>query len=323
MLAVTEAGKVYTPAEMGINENIKVTWDSEEFYVKPGIEIKLSPGSRNEQLIKTIRSGVSANIPLNIAEAKKAYNFTFDINLKGSEKLGFIPLGGETNVELISDWQTPSFDGAFLPDEREVGKDGFKARWKVLQLNRNFPQSWKGKPSNDILDSAFVVKLLVPVDEYQKNERSVKYAIMFISLTFLIFFFVEVINKIRIHPIQYLLVGLALVLFFSLLLSLSEHLNFNLAYLIASIGTISAITLYSRNIFKNNRLTMLQGGVLAILYIFIFTILQLQDYALLMGSTGLFVVLAIVMFISRKIDWYAIDIKPGIEKEKRINEANI
>ncbi len=155
-------------------------------------------------------------------------------------------------------------------------------------------------------ESAFGVELLIPVDEYQKNMRSVKYAILTIALTFLIFFFVEVKNKIRVHPFHYILVGLALVLFFSLLLSISEYLNFNLSYAIAAVATISAVGWYSRHIFNNNKLSLLQSGILAFIYMFIFTIIQLQDYALLVGNIGLFVVLMIVMYISKKIDWYGV-----------------
>lgn len=139
--------------------------------------------------------------------------------------------------------------------------------------------------------------------------RSIKYAIMFIALTFMVFFFVEVLNKIKIHPIQYTLVGLSLVLFFSLLISITEHLNFNLAYLVSAIGAILMVTLYSKTIFKNMRLTLIQGGILTAIYIFIYTIIQLEEYSLLFGSIGLFIVLAVIMFISRNIDWYSVGTK--------------
>ncbi len=318
------------PDTRGINENIIIKWNDRELQAKPGLGIELISGpgfyvdektgdavSEKYIPVKDIKSGVSVKVPLNVlTNIKETYSYSFDINLNGSRELNFLPLGSETDIELASSWQTPSFDGAFLPDEREVNQNGFKAEWRVLQLNRNFPQSWLGKLSSDILDSAFGVKLLIPVDEYQKSMRSVKYAIMVISLTFLIFFFVEVMNKIRIHPIQYILVGLALILFFSLLLSLSEHINFNLAYLIASIATILMIALYTKNIFKNNKLTILQSGILVVIYTFIFIILQLQDYSLLIGSIGLFAVLAIVMFVSRKIDWYEIGSKDISEIRK-------
>ena len=146
---------------------------------------------------------------------------------------------------------------------------------------------------------------MLPVDQYQKSMRSVKYAIMFISLTFLIFFFAEILNNKRIHPIQYLLVGLGLSIFYTLLVSLSEQISFNLAYLIASFAIISLITAYSYSILRSIKLTSVVAFILIVLYTFLFTILQLQDYALLLGSIGLFIALAIVMYLSRKVNWYS------------------
>jgi inner membrane protein len=304
------------PDMRGIKDNIAITWNGKETDAKPGLGSDMAFGAfdsrvaGNEMIEKSptsagLNSGVNAKVALNPANTG-AIAYSFDLNLNGSEGLDFVPLGGETVAELTSVWKDPNFGGAFLPDEREINQDGFRAKWKVLQLNRNFPQSWLGSSNQEMLSSAFGVNLLIPVDEYQKNSRSIKYAILFIALTFLIFFFSEVMNKNRIHPMQYLLVGLALVLFFSLLLSLSEHLSFNSAYLISSLATISMVTLYSRHIFKSSRMSLLQAGIMIIVYGFIFAILQLQDYSLLVGSIGLFVILAIVMFISRRIDWYEI-----------------
>jgi len=136
--------------------------------------------------------------------------------------------------------------------------------------------------------------------------RSAKYAVMFIVLTFLVFFFVEVLNKNRIHPIQYLLVGVALCVFYTLLLSISEHTNFNFSYLISSIAIFMLITAYSKSIFKNKFLTILQGIILAVLYGFMYITIQLQDYALLMGSIGIFIVLVLIMYLSRNVDWYSV-----------------
>jgi len=249
-----------------------------------------------------VDSGVSVKVPA----TGLSNTFSLELNLNGSQGLNFIPLGRETNVNLASNWASPSFKGVFLPDSREVTDNGFKADWKVLHLNRNYPQEWAGNAPSSVGESAFGVELLIPVDEYQKSMRSIKYAIMLIALTFLIFFFVEVLNSRRIHPIQYILVGLALCIFYLLLLSISEHLNFNKAYIISSIATILLITAYTKTVFKSNRLTSLQSLVLVILYGFMYLLIQLEDYAILIGSIGLFIVLAIVMYISRKIDWYNI-----------------
>jgi inner membrane protein len=226
------------------------------------------------------------------------------LNINGSESINFIPVGKQTNVDLDSDWANPSFEGSFLPNTRDINETGFNASWKVLHLNRSYPQQWIGTKYN-IDESSFGVKLLLPVDHYQKSLRSVKYAIMFISLTFLIFFFTEILNKKRIHPIQYLLVGLGLSVFYTLLVSLSEQINFNLAYLLASLSIITLITAYSYSMLKNIKLTVIVAFVLSVLYTFLFTVIQLQDYSLLLGSIGLFLALAIVMYLSRKVDWYS------------------
>jgi len=184
----------------------------------------------------------------------------------------------------------------------------------VLHLNRNFPQSWTGNKYK-IEDSAFGIDLLVPVDNYQKSYRSIQYAILFIGLTFLVFFFIEVLNKVYIHPIQYILVGISLVVFFTLLLSISEHLNYNIAYIISAVSTLLLVAGYVQAILKSRDLTYLMIGILTILYTFIFVIIQLQDYSLLIGSIGIFIILGLVMYFSRKIDWYNLN----ISNSKKIN----
>ena len=293
------------PDMRGIKEIIELNWDEKRFLFSPGLE------SRD-----IIRSGVSVNVPIDTVNINnKNYTFSFNININGSEELNFIPLGKETNVTINSPWNNPGFDGAFLPDKREINEDGFNAEWKILHLNRTYPQQWKGNSYN-IDDSKFGVKLLFPVNEYQKIMRSSKYSILFIFLTFLVFFFVEVINKKRIHPLKYLLVGLGLTIFYTLLLSLTEHLNFNYAYLIASVSIILLITFYSKNFLVSKLLTILMGVILTALYLFLYSLLQLQDYALLMGSIGLFIVLAIVMYFSRKID-YSDSVILGKEEEEK------
>lgn len=274
----------------GIKESIKVKWNDSVLDVNPGIESS-----------DILTSGFSTKI--NIKPGKENNDFSFNINLNGSGKLNFTPLGKETHVKIISDWSNPSFVGEFLPESHDITSENFSANWKVLQLNRNYPQAWTGNKYN-IESSTFGVELLLPVDEYQKNMRTVKYAIMFILLTFLAFFMMETLNKKKIHPFQYLLVGTALIIFYTLLLSISEHLSFKYAYLIASVATIVLITAYTKSVLKDKKLTSIIALILIILYCFLYVLLQLQDYALLLGSIGLFVILAVVMYISRKIDWY-------------------
>lgn len=279
------------PDMRGIKQSIQLQWNDSLFSFNPGVETS-----------DVIASGISADIDLSKnRDAMKKFNF--DLELRGSEELFFVPLGKNTTVHIQSDWPSPSFRGAFLPDSSNITNKQFVADWKVLHLNRNYPQQWLGNQYH-VADAAFGVSLLIPVDHYQKSTRSAKYAIMIIAFTFLVFFFVEVLNKTRIHPIQYLLVGLALIIFYSLLLAISEHLSFNIAYLISSIATISLVAFYAHSIFKKASLTRIAVLTLILLYGFIFVILQLEDYALLMGSIGLFVVMAVIMYLSRKINWY-------------------
>ncbi len=278
----------------GINEKVTMNLGNQNYIFGPGT-------ATND----VVEAGITTPIDLTSEiSSNSSLTFNFAVSLNGSQSLYFTPLGQETNVTLHSTWADPSFDGAFLPDERMVSSNGFSASWKVLHLNRNYPQSWLGRQQN-VTTSSFGVRLLVPVDAYQKSTRSAKYAIMFILLTFVTFFFVEVMNSKRIHPIQYIMIGFALSIFYVLLLSISEHLNFNIAFILSSAAITLMITLYSIALFKNKRLTLLTALLLLLMYGFIYTVLQLQDYALLIGSLGLFFVLASFMFLSRKIDWYA------------------
>ena len=226
------------------------------------------------------------------------------MHLNGSERLNFEPIGSQTEVNMQSSWKDPKFSGNFITTTNEINETGFKASWKILSLNRNYPQQW-ADTSYAIGGSDFGVDLFMPVDEYVKTSRSVQYAIMFIFLTFLVFLFTELMQKRRIHPIQYLMVGSALCLFYLLELSLSEHLPFNTAYIIAAAAIIILISGYTWLITKQTRITMILGSLLVALYGFLYTLLIQEDYALLVGSIGLFIILAAIMYISRNIRWYA------------------
>lgn len=279
----------------GIKNMIELDWDNNKF--------RMEPGTAEPMLLA---SGVSIEVPVNMESTN--YNFSIPLKVNGSDFLQFEPVGKETKVNLQSDWNSPSFIGNFLPDQREINENGFRANWQVLDLNRNYPQSWQ----NDNFkfgESAFGVRLIQPVDEYAKNNRSAKYAILIIGLTFLIYFFFETLRKFHIHPFQYLLIGLAISVFYLLLLSLSEQIGFNYAYLAAALATIGLITFYSASVLKITRLVIQLALLLIAIYGFIFVILQLEDFALLAGSLGIFVALAAVMFYSRKVDWYNLGVK--------------
>ena len=301
----------------GISEQVEISWS--------GAPLECHSGLPAGSLAST---GVAAALPA--LKAGDTVRFAVRLHLKGSQALQFTPFGKTTRVRLVSDCPTPSFNGAFLPEEREVTADGFTAEWQVLNLNRNYPQrftsDWKtnnlredaseaydASPAYDNKHdysstarngfSLFGVDLLLPVEQYQQATRSAKYASLFIILTFVICFFVEVTRKKCIHPFQYLLVGLALCLFYTLLLSLSEYLGFAWAYLIAALMTVALLVCYLAGLLRLRRTALLIGALLALLYAYIYVLLQMETYALLAGSIGLFAILALIMRLSLKINW--------------------
>ncbi|RSK39158.1 cell envelope integrity protein CreD [Mangrovimonas spongiae] len=230
--------------------------------------------------------------------------FRFNLNYNGSKDIQIIPIGKTTTMTMTSNWPDPSFVGNFLPnsDTKKITKKGFKADWQVLHINRAFSQQYLNKIPN-LNQFSFGTKFMVMVDEYQKSERSAKYGFLVIGLTFLVFFLIQTLSKITIHPFQYLMIGLALVMFYTLLVSISEHGTFLKAYLIAGISVVLLISWYSKSILGALKFPLFIGLSLTALYTFIYVIIQLESYALLVGSVGLFVILASVMFVSRKIDW--------------------
>ena len=283
----------------GIQDLIQIKWNNKNYTAQPGLPTG-----------EVLNSGVNAIVEI---DQKKENIFSITINLNGSGGLFFIPVGKESKTDIKSSWKNPGFTGEFLPDQREITDAGFTASWKILYLNRNFPQKWIGNQFN-INQSAYGVDLLLPVDHYQKTMRTSKYAVLFIGLTFLSFFLIEVLNKKNIHPIQYLFIGFALVLFYTLLLSITEYSSFGFAYFIASAGTVIMISLYTKSILQNIKYSLIISAILIILYGYLYVILQLQDYALLLGSLALFVILGIIMYLTRKIDWFNIS-KPKIESK--------
>ncbi len=285
----------------GIEDNLDFRWDKQKLVVTPGTRIP-----------ETIPTGVTIEVDNLKDFSEQTIPFSLSLKLQGSQSMSFVPLGSTTTAFINSAWTAPSFTGNSLPDLREQGEEGFTANWKVLELNRNYPQSWTGNRTyNQLESSAFGVNLLIPLDDYQKSMRSAKYGVMTIALTFLVFFLVEVLNKQKIHPFQYALVGLALCLFYILLVSLSEHIVFNLAYAIATLSIVSMITLYSLSIFRAGKLSMVLAITLIGIYGFLFVTLQLADYALLLGSVGLTIILALTMYFTRNVNWYKLQISQG------------
>jgi inner membrane protein len=234
--------------------------------------------------------------------------FNYTLDLTGSDELSFLQLGKTTDVEVNSNWNSPSFDGRFLPDTRKVTDSNFAAHWRMLYYNRPFPQQWAGDDSllNNTTkqkNSAFGVKLRLPVDEYQKTTRTSKYSILIILLTFISLFLTELIRKQKIHSFNYILIGAAMVIYYTLLLSFSEQIGFTGAYLVASAATVALITTFIASLLKNKLAALVFACILSVFYTFIFVIIQLEDLALMIGSIALFIIIAVLMYFSRKINW--------------------
>ncbi|MGZ5246868.1 MAG: cell envelope integrity protein CreD [Flavitalea sp.] len=272
----------------GIKEEMKLNLNGKTY--------ELIPGNSAGTLFK---SSLTAKINLSELDSATSKSFSMKLNLRGSHALNFQPFGKRTEVNLASTWDSPSFNGSYLPDSRTVSEKGFSANWKILYINRNYPQQWAGS-TIDLEASSFGVDLLIPVDSYLKTERSVKYALLCIILTFTAFLLIELIYNKSIHAFQYILVGFALCLFYTLLLSISEYLGFNVSYLIAAVATIAMITIFVRSVFGSNKIATFIGLTLVFMYGFTFILIQSQDYALLMGSIGLFLILGLIMYFSRK-----------------------
>lgn len=265
--------------------------------------LTLGPGSHLASFDRPLR----ARMPAGLMNSTETTPFSLDMKLNGSGRLLIAPVGMQTQVVIDSPWADPSFQGAFLPVEREVAPNGFKAVWQVSYYGRPVPQSWTSaegmNAATGLSNCSFGVSLVTPVDNYRLVERAMKYGILFIVLLFTAFFLFETLARLRIHPLQYLLVGAALCLFYLVLLALSELLVFWGAYIVAAGASTALVTGYSAAILGRRRAVAI-GLELVLIYGFLYTTLQLQDYALVLGSAGLFAALAVVMFSTRRVNWY-------------------
>jgi len=269
-----------------------------------GMQLSAEPTFNNKDLFT---DGLQANINLSTIK-DGVFTFNYTLYLKGSQDLHFLHLGKTTDVQVSGKWPTPSFDGRYLPDTRKVDDNGFKANWRMLYYNRPFPQQWTG--DNTLLNNekkqesaSFGVKLRLPVDQYQKITRTSKYAILIILLTFISLFLTEVIRRQRVHVFNYVLIGAAMIIYYTLLLSFSEQVGYNIAYLIASASTIVLVSVFISSLMNNKKAAAMFAAILSVFYGFIFIIIQLEDFALLVGSLALFAIVAALMYFSRKINW--------------------
>ncbi|WP_312339142.1 cell envelope integrity protein CreD [Sphingobacterium sp.] len=311
----------------GLGKRPSLNWD--------GDELTFDPDFNN---LKLFNQNLVCSVPLD--PQKKNSLYKIKLNLKGSRSLNFLPLGDQTNIQAKGNWANPSFTGAFLPSKRSTGTSNFSASWEIPSFNRKLPQQWTGDARpiyqfdtnlentndrneqktaqnsasavttvNSLLDNTdmITINFLPDINNYQKTTRVAKYGILVIILTFTSLLFTEVIKKKRIHIIQYILIGAAMVLFYTLLLALSEHIGFNLAYLTASIATVMLIGSFIKSITKDQKSAVLLSSILGLFYLFIYILMQLRDYSLVAGTIGIFIILAILMRVSTKINWYQFD----------------
>ncbi|MES9964331.1 MAG: cell envelope integrity protein CreD [Candidatus Sedimenticola sp. 20ELBAFRAG] len=249
------------------------------------------------------------HVPLSMKTDSVGGKFPYKLNfeLGGSDGFYVAPVGRRSSIRMESDWVDPSFQGNWLPTQRVMNNEGFSASWEIPYLGRSYPQSWfKGNSEQQrkIDTSGVGVRLALPLDTYGKTERSIKYELIFIGLTFIGFWLFEILSGVRIHPLQYLLVGSAVCMFYLLLLSLSEHVGFLAAYFTAASMVVGLVTAYARNVLRKTGRALFVGSGMAALYLYLFALLQEQEYSLLAGSIGLFVILGAVMLLTRKVNWY-------------------
>jgi len=300
ILASTASVSVGVTDPRGIAGPISLKWN--------GADGKFVPGMTDTG---AGLSGISAHVALSESGGEMPFEILLEIN--GTGELRFIPVGNDTTVNLTSPWPHPGFSGAPLPRERSVSDDGFTASWTVPYYGREFPPSWtlgnisRDTHQNAFNQSSFGVALVRPVDIYQQSERAVKYASLFIVMTLVIAFLWEVVHGVLVHPIQYLFIGFAMCVFYLLLLALSEHAGFDRSYVIAAVASGGLIAWYWNAVIRGGpRHGLLMGAVLATLYGYLYLLLRLEDYALAAGAAGLFIMLAAVMFLTRRIDWYTL-----------------
>lgn len=286
--------------------NILINQNEELKYYEKNINIDLN--MFNNKFLYTISRDSILN----------GFNFNITMDIQGGNSLIITPLASENTFKISSKWKDPSFTGGFLPTKREVNNNGFNAEWNIASFNTSFTKYWTSDENSNRLNNIdnnqyytsnqesnnVLISFLLLNDNYQKTSRSVKYAILFIFIPFFVLFLCEVISKKRIHPVQYILIGIANAIFYLLLLAISEHINFNISYFLSALMVTALTSIYIGYIIKSPRYTISMAIVESLIYIFLFGILQLTDYALLMGTLGLFAVIALAMYFTRNVDWY-------------------
>lgn len=275
-----------------------LSWNSHPVSFVPGI------GRMAEGRTECIPAGIHADLSGKLDGT--GFNFSIPLDIQGSQSLRFAPFGKITTAGLKGDWTAPSFQGNWLPNGHKLDGLGFSAQWSIPYLGRNYPQAWPDAWlwEKEIQKSIFGVDMLSPVDAYRMSIRSVKYEVLFLALTFVVLWLFEIRSGLKVHPIQYLFVGAGMCLFYLLHLSLAEHIGFGPAYILAAGAVTGLISVYAMTMLKTGSRALIMSAMLVALYSCLYVLLQEEDYALLIGSVGLFGVLAMLMFATRKIDWF-------------------
>lgn len=287
------------PSLKGMKKTEPLLWEGKELEFEAGDSSRSLYGA-------TLKVDVNAGRG-NIQDISRVIPFHFQQEIRGGRSLEFLPLAGSTKIHLESDWTAPSFQGYYLPSEQTISDEGFSAQWIINSLSRSVPECWSASQDQffqDLLESAFGLNYYPEFDSYQKTRRTVEYGILFLLIPFLTFFLFELIRKVKIHPVQYLLAGFGNVLFYLILLSVSEQLSFNLSYLIASSAVTLMLSLYTLSIDGIGRKGLYLLPVMTAGYSYLFFVLKSEDYALIMGTAGLFGALALTMYLTRGINWY-------------------
>ena len=279
----------------GIDHFSKLVWDKHE--------LEFLPGTRQTKF----GTGVNVDLP---AELQAPVQFSFKLRLRGMDALHVTPTGKETAMTLNSSWPHPKFVGNYLPGKREISQVGFTATWQTNQFATDIKADAQRCLEGEcypLTSNTFGVSLVQPIDIYFQSERAVKYALLFIGLAFTAFFLLEVLKSMRIHPVQYLLVGFSMAMFYLLLISFAEYLAFFTAYLISAAACVALTSFYVSFVLRKVRFGLQFAVALVAMYTVLFFIISAEDYALMTGSLLLFGVLALAMYFTRHVDWYALD----------------
>ncbi len=278
-----------------IQKQIYLSWNEKQISFEAGL------GRSN-----TMENGF--HVPLGNVFNKTINTFATTLSLNGSQGLYAAPMAKETIINFKSDWPDPSFQGQWLPTKRKITESGFNSSWFITSISRNFPQQWKNSEfdKNKLNQATVGVEFITSIDNYRMTERSIKYVSLFLMMTFALIWLFEILSKIRVHMLQYLLIGMGISLFYLLLLSISEHIGFIIAYIIASMVIVTIVGFYSLSVLKTTKRALILSLSTITLYIYLFTLLQEESYSLLFGSLGLLGLLTAIMYITRNIDWFSV-----------------